>query len=103
MRNPLQSALDDAFNALEQDVGVSFTFSSATFTAWPTEQPQTEAGRTLGSPDQLHWYESKASTAFKVGQVITGSDGVSYTVSRRYQTDPFTGTFKFAILPGRGT
>lgn len=102
MPNPLQNALNEAMDALAADTGLSFRFGSIKFNAWPTEQPREMEGRLLGSPDQLHWYETRVAPVFKIGQTLE-SDGKQFTVSKRLQVDPYTGAFKFAILPGRST
>jgi len=106
MPSPVQSALQEALATIKRSASIKLTFSSVTFDAWPVKMPETEQGSVAGSQTLKVWLEAQSAPAFKRGDSLEGvnmSTGAReyYTVSDRYPTNLYKGTFIFALLPGR--
>lgn len=98
-----QSALSEGMAELGSVHGLEFTYATVPFTAWPVHEMDVVSGRFVSSADSLSWFETASAPVFKTGAVLTCSDGKSYSVSKLYPADPYTGKIRFAVLPGRAS
>jgi hypothetical protein len=103
MSNTIKDAIQDALGEILESAGMSFSFASVTFKAWPVRTPEIERGAVLASQTPHFWWEANQddAPAFKRSDTLIDCDGVRYTVGNRYTASPFKRTFIFSTLGGR--